>query len=198
MSCDYIILPAFADLFSLGAGTELLQTILPDWYDWQSRINMIQARRLHQDGPPQEFLFSTTPPKILPFVVTNYSISHGNVTNVASTYILALNNLYNHMDFSIPGTQTVQDNLITNVSVFDNIGRRSEHRHFICLLKRMNNHMSRSQGLHLPLIWLTRRDLERRVDNPDGYTGVILDSFMRGVDDARNRYLHLTNLFKST
>lgn len=117
------------------------------------------------------------------------------VTRAASNYVLALDDLFNNLDLNRAGAHAVRASIVTNVTIRDTGGNRQARRHIICVLKRMNNHMSKSQGYHVPLIWLRREDVERSPNNPDGYNGVILDTFMTGVEEAMERYEHFTNLF---
>mmetsp|Transcript_3834 Transcript_3834/g.5922 ORF Transcript_3834/g.5922 Transcript_3834/m.5922 type:complete len:316 (+) Transcript_3834:3-950(+) len=80
MSCDYILPPVFADLFSLGSLHNLLHVMLPDVVGQMEYLKG-RAARLYANPSPDRTLtmvkaygytYSAAPPTILPFIVTNY------------------------------------------------------------------------------------------------------------------------------
>jgi len=66
----------------------MLRNVMPKWYRDQEMLSSLKLK-------PQEqlFRFNPNPPRILPFMVTNYSIRSGYVTEQPSRWILTLRDL---------------------------------------------------------------------------------------------------------
>jgi hypothetical protein len=75
MSCDYILPPTFVDYLSIHSSSGLLNTVLPNWYNWREQTVAAQHIVLTtQPGIRADTLrfamSARPPPRILPFLVT--------------------------------------------------------------------------------------------------------------------------------
>ena len=92
MSCDYILPSVFADQYSLQAIHTLLTHVLPGWMSWRNKWVQESDKELAANNI-LTFKYPTSPPKILPFLVTNYKIKKlGNmrVNKDSSRWIWAM------------------------------------------------------------------------------------------------------------
>ncbi len=89
MSCDYILPPAFADYFSFQSFKHLVNSVLVGWFKWHDKILSAQneKKKLFAD-----VLFKANKPRILPVVVTNYSVREF-VNQAPSSWIQAMRNV---------------------------------------------------------------------------------------------------------
>ena len=76
MSCDYILPPSFADIYSQASAEGFLNKVMVSWYSWWRLVKNQEKQpdmrqRLQQPGL-KRFLFNSQAPRILPFLVTNY------------------------------------------------------------------------------------------------------------------------------
>lgn len=80
MSCDRLMIPSLADRLHYNAMQVLLDTILPNWFDWHQTMVQKQTEHLHTLDLNQRIIYQSyalpkCPPKILPIVVLRYSLS---------------------------------------------------------------------------------------------------------------------------
>lgn len=67
MCMDYILCPCFADLYNAGSVHGLFTSILPQWLSWRHDV-------VEQQEQDEDDIFPNAPPKVLPLIVTNYSM----------------------------------------------------------------------------------------------------------------------------
>ena len=79
LSCDYILPPCMASLYSAGSVAGLLSSVLPGDDGWLGLHDKITRRWREDDGEPKaeiaglrEWLLPSSPPVLLPILVSNY------------------------------------------------------------------------------------------------------------------------------
>lgn len=79
LSCDYILPPCMASLYSAGSVSGLLTSVLPGEEGWLGLHDKITHRWREADGTPKaeiaglkEWLLPASPPVLLPILVSNY------------------------------------------------------------------------------------------------------------------------------
>lgn len=82
-SCDLIIPPCFPDSLSYNASRTLLQTVLPNWFNW-----FYEFANLPQNSSMKKQL-----PFILPFIVTNFHTRSNSMYKSASEWTKRLQTL---------------------------------------------------------------------------------------------------------
>ena len=91
MSCDLILIPTFASVYSAVAIYNMFRTVLPEWYAWRSNLIRMQSDPVWGADNENDirFQFKSDPPRILPVVMTNYEIMEtSNTPGQAVRYAL--------------------------------------------------------------------------------------------------------------
>lgn len=79
-SCDLIIPPCFPDSLSYNASKTLLQTVIPNWFEWFDMFANL----------PQNTALKRKLPFILPFIVTNFHTRSNSMFKSASAWAAKL------------------------------------------------------------------------------------------------------------
>ena len=72
LSCDYILPPCQASLYSCGSVYGLLTSVLPGEGGWFGKHERISKKQWYNDDLPPEWRLPKNQPKLLPILVTNY------------------------------------------------------------------------------------------------------------------------------
>jgi len=102
LSCDFLMPPVFADFFSLSSMHTLLHQMIPKLQEHRDRILEQEPRRLNADQKAMGFGFKKTFPKVLPFIVTNFTFKRNHMHGPSAEWVLSMRALVNDVETSRP------------------------------------------------------------------------------------------------